>query len=171
MVEREHLELQAKLQAYQHLEERWKVEKSALTNHIEMLNDSIQDMQRKVDAMESDNRKMISETHGMKQTNALLNERLAIIMKRAAASNEANKVLTSRLSSVERERDAIRAIVEVERQRAQDMMKIAEVARIDAATKDLHIQRLRTELHEESTDSAPSNTTSPLKDGTSTLST
>ena len=89
----------------------------------------------------------------MKQTNALLNERLSIIMKRAAASNEANKVLTNRLSSVERERDAVRAVVEVERQRAQDMMKVAEVARIDAATKDLHIQRLRTELHEESADS------------------
>jgi hypothetical protein len=71
----------------------------------------------------------------------MLNERLTIVMKRAAASAEMNKVLTTRLGTVEKERDAMRAIVEVERQRAADMMKVAEVARIDASTKDIQMQR------------------------------
>lgn len=139
--EKDNLELQSKIQAYVNLEERWGIEKSALNNHIELMTDSVQDMQRKVESVEADNRKMVQDSHALKQSNAMLNERLTIVMKRAAASAEANKVLTSRLGSVEKERDAMRAIVEIERQRAADMMKVAEVARIDAATKDIHLQR------------------------------
>jgi hypothetical protein len=71
----------------------------------------------------------------------MLNERLTIVMKRASAAQENSKLLTSRLSGVERERDTLRAVVEVERQRAADMGKIAETVRIEAATKDLHLQR------------------------------
>lgn len=139
--EKDNMELQSKIQAYVNLEERWGIEKSALNNHIELMTDSVQDMKRKVDSIEADNRKMIQDAHALKQSNAMLNERLTIVMKRAAASAEANKVLTARLGSVEKERDAMRAIVEVERQRAADMMKVAEVARIDAATKDIQHQR------------------------------
>ncbi len=139
--EKDNLELQSKIQAYVNIEERWGIEKSALNNHIELMTDSVQDMQRKVESIEADNRKMVQDSHALKQSNAMLNERLTIVMKRAAASAEANKVLTSRLGSVEKERDAMRAIVEIERQRAADMMKVAEVARIDAATKDIHLQR------------------------------
>lgn len=65
-----------------------------------------------------------------------------MIIKRAGAATEANKLLTGRLGSVERERDAVRALVGIERQRASEMSHIAESARVEAATKELHIQRL-----------------------------
>lgn len=71
----------------------------------------------------------------------MLNERLSIIMKRAAASGEANKVLTSRLSTIERERDAARSVIDLERQRNSDMTKVVEAARVEAATKDIQLQR------------------------------
>jgi hypothetical protein len=73
----------------------------------------------------------------------MLNERINMIIKRAGAATEANKMLTGRLSAVERERDAVRALVGIERQRASDLGHIAEAARVDAATKELHIQRMR----------------------------
>ncbi|RYH24236.1 hypothetical protein EON65_16975 [archaeon] len=76
----------------------------------------------------------------------MLNERLTIVMKRASAAQENSKLLTSRLSSVERERDTLRAVIEVERQRAADMSRLAETARIESATKDIHLQRLQSEL-------------------------
>ena len=76
----------------------------------------------------------------------MLNERLTIVMKRASAAQENSKLLTSRLSGVERERDTLRAVVEVERQRAADMARLAETARIESATKDIHLQRLQSEL-------------------------
>ena len=63
-LEREHMELSSKVQSFQHLEERWAIEKSALTNHIELLNDSVIDMQRNVEAIENDNRKMIQVIKG-----------------------------------------------------------------------------------------------------------
>lgn len=78
---------------------------------------------------------------GLRQSNALLNERINMIIKRASAATEANKVLTERMASVERERDAVRALVNIERQRATDMSSIAEAARVQAATKEIHIQR------------------------------
>lgn len=71
----------------------------------------------------------------------MLNERLTIVMKRASSAQENSKVLTARLGSVERERDGLRAVLEMERQRALDMSKLAETARIEAATKEIHIQR------------------------------
>lgn len=71
----------------------------------------------------------------------MLNERLSILMKRATAAADANKVLTTRLSSVERERDAYRSIIEMERQKTQEMTKIAEIAKIETASKELQLQR------------------------------
>lgn len=81
------------------------------------------------------------DTSGLKQNNVMLNERINMIIKRAGAATEANKLLTGRLGSVERERDAVRALVGIERQRASEMSHIAESARVDAATKELYIQR------------------------------
>lgn len=79
--------------------------------------------------------------HSLKQSNILLNDRISAIVKRSTATNEANRVLTTRLSSAERERDALKALVDVERQRATDMLKVAEAARIEAATRDIQLQR------------------------------
>jgi uncharacterized membrane protein len=71
----------------------------------------------------------------------MLNERLSILMKRATAASDANQVLTSRLSSVEKERDGYRSLVEMERQKTMEMTKIAEIAKIETANKELLLQK------------------------------
>lgn len=73
----------------------------------------------------------------------MLNERINMIIRRAGAATEANKLLTGRLGAVERERDAVRALVGVERQRTADLAHVAEAARVEAAAKDMHLQRMR----------------------------
>jgi hypothetical protein len=81
------------------------------------------------------------DSTGLRQSNAMLNERINMIIKRAGAATEANKLLTGRLGTVERERDAVRALVGIERQRANELGHVAEAARVEAATKELQIQR------------------------------
>jgi hypothetical protein len=71
----------------------------------------------------------------------MLNERVQMVMKRATAAADANKVLSSRLASVERERDANRALVSTERQRAEEMISVAEVARAQVASREVQLQR------------------------------
>jgi hypothetical protein len=46
------------------------------------------------------------------------------VIKRAAAAAEANKVLTTRLSTVKRERDAVRSMINVERQKTVDLSQV-----------------------------------------------
>lgn len=77
----------------------------------------------------------------MRQSNALLTERNQLVIKRAAATNEANKVLTTRLSTVERERDAVRSLVNVERQKTSDLTQMMEVTRSQLLHKDLQLGR------------------------------
>lgn len=134
-------DLVSQIQVFHALEDRWTQERQAQVQQLDVINEKLVQYQRRVDSLEGDNRRLMQEQHGWQQNNALLNERNAVIMKRASAANEANKVLTSRLSTVEKERDALRALIEVERQRALDMTKVAEAARIEAATKDIQLQR------------------------------
>jgi len=85
----------------------------------------------------------MQDTHALRQTNTMLNERVQMVIKRATTAADANKVLSTRLSSVERERDAVRALVNAERQRAEDYGTIAETARAQVATREIEIDRLR----------------------------
>jgi mevalonate pyrophosphate decarboxylase len=85
----------------------------------------------------------MQDTHALRQTNVMLNERVQMVIKRATSASDANKVLTSRLSSVERERDAVRALVNAERQRAEDYGTIVETARAQVAKREVELQRLR----------------------------
>jgi hypothetical protein len=148
---------------YKHFEEKWAMEKSSLLSQIELFNDQIQSFQKKYEMIETDNRRMIQvrqreeeekslfdnqllifvkqDIHNFKQSNAMLNERLSILMKRATAASDANQVLTSRLSSVEKERDGYRSLVEMERQKTMEMTKIAEIAKIETANKELLLQK------------------------------
>mmetsp|Transcript_2324 Transcript_2324/g.3663 ORF Transcript_2324/g.3663 Transcript_2324/m.3663 type:complete len:1405 (+) Transcript_2324:94-4308(+) len=137
-------ELQGALSAQSAAENRWRSEKSALLAQLDTLNDQLVRAQNTIESIEADNRRLMNDTHGLKQSNVMLNERVNMIIKRAGAATDANKLLTSRLGSVERERDAVRALVGLERQRASEMGHIAETARAQAATKELQIQRLRT---------------------------
>jgi hypothetical protein len=92
---------------------------------LEGLGEQLLRAQHTIEGLEADNRKMMHDTHGLQQNNVLLGERVSLIIKRAGAATEANKLLTSRLGSVERERDAVRALVGIERQRASEMGHLA----------------------------------------------
>ena len=72
----------------------------------------------------------------------MLNERVQMVMKRASAAADANKVLSSRLASVERERDTSRALISTERQRAEEMSSVVEIARAQVASREVQLQRL-----------------------------
>ena len=74
-------------------------------------------------------------------SNGLLNERLQHLMKRVNATGESNKILNSRLISVERERDALARLIGMERQKALDMSKVVESVRYQMADKDLELQK------------------------------
>ncbi len=134
-------ELSGVIAAMSAAEARWRGERTALVSQLDALNEQLVRAQHKIEHIESENRKVMQDSSGLKQNNVMLNERINMIIKRAGAATEANKLLTGRLGAVERERDAVRALVGIERQRASDMSHIAESARVEAATKELHIQR------------------------------
>ena len=64
----------------------------------------------------------------------MLDERIQVVMKRASAAADANKILSAQLHSVQVERDAMRALVGVERNRANDQTAVAAAARASAAS-------------------------------------
>ena len=71
----------------------------------------------------------------------MLNERVQMVIKRATAAADANKVLSSRLASVERERDINRALMGTERQQKEEMISVAEAARAQVASREVQLQR------------------------------
>lgn len=83
----------------------------------------------------------MQDTQGLRQTNAMLNERISLIISRATAATDANKALQTRLTAVERERDAVRSLMGIERQRAAEMGQVAEAARSQAVAKEIQLQR------------------------------
>ena len=66
---------------------------SALTTqqHLEASERAMQE-RRNCEALEADNRRLLKEVDGLAQTNAVLRDRVEVLTKRAAASNEATKV-------------------------------------------------------------------------------
>ena len=74
----------------------------------------------------------------------MLNERVQMVIKRATAAADANKVLSSRLASVERERDINRALMGTERQQKEEMISVAEAARAQVASREVQLQRYET---------------------------
>ncbi len=136
-------ELRGVVNANASTESRWNAERVALNRQLETLNEELVRTQQKVDAVEADNRRLMQDAHGLRQTNAMLNERVQMVIKRATAAADANKILSSRLLSTERERDAMRSLVSVERQKSTDLSSLVEAARVTAATKDIQLQKLR----------------------------
>ena len=90
--------------------------------------------EQKIDAIEADNRRMMQDLHQARQTKNMLDERIQVVMKRASAAADANKILSAQLHSIQVERDAMRALVGVERNRANDQTAVAAAARASAAT-------------------------------------
>jgi len=104
-----------------------------LGRQVETLNDQLVQGQRRIDAVEADNRRLMQDSHQLRQTNLMLNERVQMIIKRASSATDANRLLSQRLAGIERERDAMRSIVNSERQRVTELEQLTEAARTQTA--------------------------------------
>lgn len=69
------------------------------------------------------------------------NDRIAMLIKRATIATDSSKKLSSQLTAAERERDAMKALLAIERQRATEMTQVAENARAQLASKEIQLQR------------------------------
>jgi chromosome segregation ATPase len=85
--------------------------------------------------------------YGMKQTNAMLNERMQLLLKRINELTESNKVMSARITSLEKERDALSRLLSIERQKVVDMNRLVENTRSQLAAKEHELKRLREDLH------------------------
>lgn len=135
------LDLQQALEMAKQLEEKTLAERSSLLHQLELFTDQIQQLQKKTEALDAENRRLLQEIYSGKQSNAMLNERLAILLKRATAATDSNKVLTSRLGSLERERDTLRGLLDLERHKVQEVMKVAEATKMEAVQKEMELKR------------------------------
>ena len=130
-------ELKGQLGSRVSVDNRVMAEKISLQRQVESSNEQLVLLQRRQDAVEADNRRLMQDVYGLRQTNQMLNERVSSIIKRASSAGDANKVLSARLMNAERERDATRALLETERQRTKDLETLTETARVDAITKEI----------------------------------
>ena len=71
----------------------------------------------------------------------MLHERVTMLLKRATAAADASKVMGTRLAAVERERDAMRSVAGLERQKAVDLSSVVELSRAQAATANAQLNR------------------------------
>lgn len=71
----------------------------------------------------------------------MLNERLQMLMKRVESTNDSNKVLYSKLQSLEKERDSLSRLMGIERQRVSEMGQVVEVVRSQMADKEIQLQK------------------------------
>lgn len=126
-------ELKGSVSSYAQLETRFAAEKASLSKQVEALNDELIRAQRRSDAVEADNRRLMQEAVGLRQSATVLQERLQMVMRRAATCGDGNKVLSTRLTAVERERDALRALVQTERERTMEIETLLQTARTQAA--------------------------------------
>lgn len=115
------------------LEKKWLGDRAALTGQLESLNEIVVRLQRRCEASETECRRLEVEAAGLKETNHLLNERIAVVMRRAASAADNSKALAARLMAAENERDALRSTIHSERQRALDLEHVALAARSQAA--------------------------------------
>lgn len=77
------------------------------------------------------------DVNGLRQTNKVLNDRTQLLLKRISDFSESNNILTTRLSSLEREKDTIHKLLENERHKNSDLSKVIEVIRAQLAGKDV----------------------------------
>jgi chromosome segregation ATPase len=128
--------------AHATMEKRWAAERGTMVKQLEGANDELVRGRNRIDAVEADNRRLMQDTHALRQTNVMLKERVEMVIRRATSAADANKILSSRLSSVERERDAVRALVTAERQKSEEYGTLIESARAQVAQKDLQMARM-----------------------------
>jgi hypothetical protein len=83
----------------------------------------------------------LQENYTLNEANKMLHERVTMLLKRATAASDSSKVLSTRLAAVERERDAMRAVAGLERQKASDLTSVVELSRAQAATANAQLNR------------------------------
>jgi len=135
--------LRGRLEATQRREGPAAQDRLALAQQLEASSEQLAQQQRQVAALEADQRRLQQEGNGLRQLNGLLAQRVSSAVQRAASANESSALLAARLATAERERDAARALVDIERRRAGQMVHVAEAARVQAASKDIQLQRMR----------------------------
>jgi regulator of replication initiation timing len=116
-------------------------DRSALLTQVEALNSQLVSSAQAVEGVEADNRRLMQELYSERSQNAMLTERVAALLKRAAAASDASKVMSARLAAVERERDAMRSVATMERQKASELGAVVEISRAQAATASAQLNR------------------------------
>eukprot|EP00428_Durinskia_dybowskii_P063239 CAMPEP_0170370490 /NCGR_PEP_ID=MMETSP0117_2-20130122/8538_1 /TAXON_ID=400756 /ORGANISM="Durinskia baltica, Strain CSIRO CS-38" /LENGTH=599 /DNA_ID=CAMNT_0010625267 /DNA_START=213 /DNA_END=2012 /DNA_ORIENTATION=+ len=109
ILEKDYLSVKGALAVQTAAESRWKCERAALLTQISNMNKQLVHLQNQIEAAGKELSKSRQDVRGLKQNNALLNERVAMIVRRAGVATEANKLLSGRLGTIEREKDCVRA--------------------------------------------------------------
>lgn len=134
-------ELKDKLGSRGEADNRLATEKLSIARQLESTNEQLVQSHRRLDTVEADNRRLMQDLYGLRQTNHMLNERVAAIIKRAAAAGDANKILSSRLMNAERERDAIRSLLHAEQQRANELEGMTQQVRTESILREIQASR------------------------------
>jgi chromosome segregation ATPase len=134
-------ELKDKLDSRGVTDNRLVTEKLSIARQLESTNEQLVQLQHRLDTVEADNRRLMQDSYGLRQTNQMLNERVAAIIKRAAAAGDANKILSSRLMNAERERDAIRSLLQAEQQRANELEGVTQQVRTESILREIQASR------------------------------
>ena len=82
---------------------------------------------RKVEDREGALSRLARDKDGLQQTVLTLQQRSHTLVSRASSAGDASKVLQARVSALEREREALRGLLDGERQRAGDMAQLIAV--------------------------------------------
>eukprot|EP01035_Chromulina_nebulosa_P019558 gene19558-25458_t len=135
-----YLELRKKLSQYKYNqnfsienEQKLQADRLALTKQIDLLTEELAKRSRTIEAIEADNRRFLNDTHSLRQTNVMLNDRQQHLLNRVNELIDSSKVLSTRVTSLERERDALSKLLTTERQRSADMTKLVESVRAQMA--------------------------------------
>ena len=121
------------ISAFKNGERKWMSEKVALTRQLEALNDQLVRAGDRLQQAETDRRQIVQDAASLRQTNAMLNERITLILARATSAIESNKMLTAQLGKTERECVAVRSLLQLEKQRTEEQGQITAAIRAQAA--------------------------------------
>jgi hypothetical protein len=121
------------INAFKNGERKWMGEKVSLIKQLEVLNDQLVRAADRLQQAETDRRQIVQDTVSLRQTNAMLNERITLILTRATSAIESNKMLTAQLGKTERECNAVRSLLQLEKQRTEEQAQITAALRAQAA--------------------------------------
>mmetsp|Transcript_21473 Transcript_21473/g.31144 ORF Transcript_21473/g.31144 Transcript_21473/m.31144 type:complete len:1310 (-) Transcript_21473:121-4050(-) len=163
-------DLSTELTSRRNSENRQLSERSALMLQIESLNEQLVATCRKVEDHESDANRLAQENYGLKQTILTLQQRSVTLVNRAASAADSAKILQARVSALERERDALRSVVDSERRKSSDLTQIVLSSRSrDARQASVSPEQMSRNISRSNTTS-PEDTQTRILQGTATSS-